>query len=83
GSTDPRDGSLRLTLYLEPYHWFGEIALIDRQPRSQHALADVDSTVLVVPRVQIEPWLDAHPECWRDIARLACGKVRLMLTAME
>lgn len=83
GSPDPRDGSLRLTLYVEPYQWFGEIALIDRQPRSQHAVADVDSMVLVVPRSQIEPWLDAHPDCWRDIARLACGKVRLILTAME
>ena len=26
-----------------------------------------DSTVLVVTRAQIEPWLDAHPHYWRDI----------------
>ncbi|WP_223673084.1 cyclic nucleotide-binding domain-containing protein, partial [Proteus terrae] len=58
GSTNPRDGTLRLTLYVEPYQWFGEIALIDRQPRSLHAVADVDSTVLLVPRPQIEAWLD-------------------------
>ncbi len=83
GSTHPRDGTMRLTLYVEPYHWFGEIALIDRQPRSLHAIADMDSMVLMVPRPLIEAWLDEHPACWRDIARLACGKVRLMLTAME
>jgi len=83
GSTSPIDGSHRLTLYVEPYHWFGEVALIDRLPRSQDAVADVDSTVLVVSRAQIEPWLDTNPAYWRDVARLGCGKLRLMLTAME
>ncbi|MDE2402887.1 MAG: Crp/Fnr family transcriptional regulator [Burkholderiales bacterium] len=83
GSTSPRDGSRRLTLYVEPYQWFGEIALIDRKPRSQDAVADTDATVLVVSRAALEPWLDAHPQYWRDIARLACGKVRLMLMALE
>jgi CRP-like cAMP-binding protein len=83
GSTDPRDGSHLLTLYVEPYHWFGEIALIDRMPRSQDAVADMDSTVLVVSGRQLEEWLTAHPQYWRDLARLACGKLRLMLAAME
>ena len=83
GSVDPRDGSHLLTLYVEPYHWFGEIALIDRMPRSQDAVADMDSTVLVVSGKLLEDWLNQHPQYWRDIARLACGKLRLMLTAME
>ena len=83
GSVNPRDGSHRLSMYLEPYQWFGEIALIDRKPRSQDAVADMASTVLVVPQTVLEPWLDANPAHWRDIARLACGKVRLMLMAME
>jgi len=83
GSVDPRDGSHLLTLYVEPYHWFGEIALIDRMPRSQDAVADMDSTVLVVSGKSMEDWLCEHPQYWRDIARLACGKLRLMLTAME
>ena len=46
GSVNPADGSQRLTLYVEPYHWFGEIALIDQLPRSQDAVADIASTVL-------------------------------------
>ena len=83
GSVDPRDGSHLLTLYVEPYHWFGEIALIDRMPRSQDAVADMDSTVMVVSGKLLEEWLNEHPQYWRDIARLACGKLRLMLTAME
>ena len=83
GATDPNDGTHRLTLYLEPYQWFGEIALIDSLPRSQDAVADTDSTVLAVPKVLLEPWLNEHPQYWRDMARLACTKVRMMLMAME
>ncbi|MDO9005479.1 MAG: Crp/Fnr family transcriptional regulator [Aquabacterium sp.] len=83
GSINPRDGTHRLSLYLEPYQWVGEIALIDRKPRSQDAVADTDATVLVIPQSLLEPWLDAHPQYWRDIARLACGKLRLMLMAAE
>ena len=83
GSADPRDGNQRLTLYVEPYHWFGEISVIDGLPRSQEAVADTDSTVLVVPGLALHDWLNAHPLHWRDIARLLCGKMRLGLMAME
>lgn len=83
GTTSPHDGSHRLMLYVEPYHWFGEIALLDKLPRPQDAIAGTDSTVLVVSRTQLEPWLDAHPQYWRDLARLACSKMRLMLSALE
>lgn len=83
GSSHPFDGSHRLTLYVEPYHWFGEISLLDQLPRSQDAVADIDSTVLVVAQTHIEDWLSQHPQYWRDVARLACSKLRLMLTAME
>lgn len=83
GSVNPVDGSPRLMLYAEPYHWFGEIALIDQLPRSQDAVADIASTVLVVSRPLLDAWLDLHPQHWRDLARLACGKLRLLLTALE
>ncbi len=83
GSTSPHDGSHRLMLYVEPYHWFGEIALLDKLPRPQDAIAGTDSTVLVVSRALLEPWLDANPQYWRDLARLACSKMRLMLSALE
>lgn len=83
GSINPIDGSQRLTLYAEPYHWFGEIALMDQLPRSQDAVADIASTVLLVSRPMIEAWLEEHPQYWRDLARLACSKLRLMIAAME
>jgi len=83
GSISPRDGAHRLNLYVEPYHWFGEVALLDDLPRSQDAVAGTDCSVLVVSRALIEPWLNDHPLYWRDLARLACSKMRLMLTALE
>ncbi|MDE2432455.1 MAG: Crp/Fnr family transcriptional regulator [Burkholderiales bacterium] len=83
GSVSPHDGAHRLSLYVEPYHWFGEVALLDNLPRPQDAVAGPDSTVLVVTRAQLEPWLELHPQYWRDLARLACSKMRLMLTALE
>ncbi len=83
GSTDQTDGSLRLTLYVEPYSWFGEVSAIDGLPRSQDAVADVDSTVMVVTGHALMDWLDSNPRNWRDLARLACGKLRLVLTALE
>lgn len=83
GSINPQDGTHRLTLYVEPYHWFGEISLIDRLPRSMQAVADTPSVVMVVARAAIEEWLDAHPVHWRDVARLACGKLRWMTATLE
>lgn len=82
-SVNPRDGSQRLWLYLEPYHWFGEISSLDAQPRVLDAVADQDSRVLVVPRARLEAWLYQHPEHWRELARLACSKLRWMLAASE
>lgn len=83
GSFNPQDDTHLLSLYVEPYQWFGEIALIDQLPRSQDAVADGASSVLVVSRSALEPWLDRHPEYWRDVARLACLKLRVLVVMME
>jgi CRP/FNR family cyclic AMP-dependent transcriptional regulator len=82
-SVDPVDGHQRLVMYLEPYHWFGEVSLIDGIPRGMLVVADTPCTVLVIQRGPLEAWLDEHPQHWRDVARLACGKTRLMVAAME
>lgn len=83
GSINAEDDDQVLSMYMEPYHWFGEIAMIDRLPRSQDAVADVASTVLLVPRSSLEPWLNENPQYWRDISRLACLKLRMLVVLME
>lgn len=77
------DGSQTLLACLLPYQWFGEISLIDGQPRTHDAVADGETSVLVVPQPELEGWLQRHPEHWRDVARLACTKLRLMFATLE
>ena len=83
GSVDARSGTQRLWHYLEPYQWFGEVSVLDGLPRLLDAVADQDSSVLVVPTVKLEAWLDSHPQHWRDLSRLACNKLRWMMAASE
>lgn len=77
------DGRETLLAWMEPYQWFGEISLLDGQPRTHDAVADGATRLLVVPQQRLTLWLDAHPACWRDLARLACEKLRLVFTLVE
>jgi CRP/FNR family transcriptional regulator, cyclic AMP receptor protein len=69
--------------FLEPYQWFGEIGLIDGRPRTHDAVAEGDTQVLVVPRDPLVDWLDRHPAHWRELARLACSKLRVAFAVLE
>lgn len=77
------EGHSALLAYLEPYQWFGEISLIDGRPRTHDAVADGPTQVLVVPREALLAWLDTHPAMWRELARLACRKLRVLFIAVE
>lgn len=83
GSFDTEGDTKVLSMYVEPYQWFGEIAVIDHLPRSQDAVADVVSSVLVVSRSLLEPWLNEHPQYWRELARLVCLKMRMLAVMIE
>lgn len=76
-------GDSTLLAYLEPYQWFGEISLIDGRPRTHDAVADGPTQVLVVPREPLLAWLGEHPAMWRELARLACRKLRVLFVAVE
>jgi len=77
------DGGESLLAYIEPYQWFGEISMIDGAPRTHDAVADGETTVLVVPREPLHAWLREHPAHWRDLARLACAKLRTTFEVLE
>lgn len=83
GSFNSESDTQNLTLYVEPYQWFGEVAVLDRLPRSQDAVADMASSVLVCPRSLLEPWLAQHPQHWRDLARLATLRLRMLVVLLE
>jgi len=77
------DGKEALLVLVEAPHWFGEIALLDGQPRTHDAVAEGASTLLHVPQAGLLNLLDAHPAYWRDVALLMAHKVRLVFTALE
>jgi CRP/FNR family transcriptional regulator, cyclic AMP receptor protein len=77
------DGQAAVLAYMEPYQWFGEISMIDDLPRTHDAVAEVASQVLVVPRASLQSWLEGSPVYWRDIARLACRKLRVSFVVLE
>jgi CRP-like cAMP-binding protein len=76
-------GGASMLAHLEPYQWFGEISLIDGQPRTHNAVARDETTVLVVPKPDLLGWLASHPDGWRDMARLACRKLRTAFLVLE
>lgn len=78
-----REGEQSLLAYLEPGQWFGEISLLDGLPRTHDAVADAPTEVWVVAQAPLQDWLDAHPAHWRDIARLACAKLRMSFEVLE
>jgi len=46
---------------ISPGDVFGELALIDRVPRSARAVAQTDTTLFVLSRQDLEPWLRSDP----------------------
>lgn len=76
------DGQVSLLAWLGPCQWFGEISLIDGLPRTHDAVADGDTVVLVAPREPLLAWLADHPVHWRELARLACRKLRTAFEVM-
>ncbi|MFO1250765.1 MAG: Crp/Fnr family transcriptional regulator [Inhella sp.] len=77
------DGREALLARVEPVQWFGEIALIDGQARTHDAVAEGAARVWRVPAARLVPALDAQPQLWREVAQLACAKLRLMFEALE
>ena len=76
-------GQLTVLAHLEPYQWFGEISIIDGLPRTHDAVADGDTQVLVVPRAGLLALVEHQPGLWRELARLACRKLRVTFSVLE
>ena len=71
------EGKEAVAAIAEPIMWFGEISLIDQQPRSHDAIAIQKSTLLHLPKRDVEAFIQATPEFWFHIAQLASQKLRL------
>lgn len=76
-------GGMPVLAVLSSGHWFGELSFTDGLPRSHDAVADLPSTVWRVDQGRLRGWLQARPEHWRDIARLAVGKLRVVYRVVD
>ncbi|WNG16120.1 Crp/Fnr family transcriptional regulator [Cystobacter fuscus] len=76
-------GKEALLMLMEPPNWFGEISLIDGQPRTHDAVTEGATRVLQVPHAALKTMLAQEPRYWRDFALLMSHKLRLMFIALE
>jgi len=70
------NGNEALSAIAEPIMWFGEISLIDHEPRSHDAIALKKSTVLHIPAKPLNDLLKDNPYYWYYFARLTSQKLR-------
>jgi len=69
--------------YVEPGAWFGDIALIDGQPRTHDGDAHGPTSLLGVRKVDFLDLLDRHRELSDALLRLNCRRLRLMFNLIE
>lgn len=71
------DGTESIAAIAEPIMWFGEISLIDQQPRSHDAIAIQKTRILHIPSAAIHTLLTTQPQFWFHIAQLTSQKLRI------
>ena len=62
---------------------FGEIALLDGQPRSADAVAMEETELLVLERSRLMPFLNANPEIPIRLIAVLCQRLRQTSEALE
>lgn len=70
------NGNEAIAVIAEPIMWFGEISLIDQQPRSHDAIALKKSVVLQIPAEPLKDFLLKNPYYWYFFALLTSQKLR-------
>lgn len=76
------DGKEAILVVLEAGNWFGEISLIDGQPRTHDATAVVDSELLVLPRPAFDKLMQ-RPAFARAVCRMLAARVRSLYGMVE
>lgn len=74
--TDDDDGRQLVLNYLAPGDYFGELSLIDNQPRSATVAAVDDSEVLCISRDRFKHFLSVYPELYDTLLVAMAQRVR-------
>ena len=67
----------------QPGECFGEIALLDGQPRSADAIAVGDCVLFTLARSVFIPFLERHPRIASGLLALLCARMRATSTFIE
>lgn len=88
------DGEVRMISYsssglemvamvVRPGLWFGELSVMDGEPRPHDAVATVVARVARLSMTSVMALTDADPGLWRDIALLGCAHQRWAMRHSE
>jgi len=76
------DGKEAILAVLEAGNWFGEISLLDQQPRTHDATALGAAEVLVLPRATFDALMERHAFA-RAICRMLAARTRALYGMVE
>jgi len=76
------DGKEAILVVLEAGNWFGEISLIDQQPRTHDATAVGEAEVLALPRAAFDDLMKRHAFS-QAICRMLAARVRSLYGMVE
>lgn len=76
------DGKEAILAVLEAGNWFGEISLLDQQPRTHDATALGEAEVLVLPRAAFDALMQRHAFA-RAICRMLAARTRALYGMVE
>src|SRR5581483_7667550 len=70
------DGRETIFAFIEPGELFGELAVLDPAPRSEHAEAVEDSTALAIPREELLWLMSRRPDVAMSVTKLLGLRLR-------
>ena len=71
-------GNQAVAAIADPIMWFGEISLVDSQPRTHDAICVKKSTILYLNTEMLVQLFERYPKFWFHIAQLTSHKLRML-----
>lgn len=77
------EGKELVLTWIQAGNWFGEISLLDGQPRTHDAHAQGPTSLLKVAKADFEQVFMQHPDGSQHIMRLLCQRVRATFNLID
>src|SRR3989338_10980364 len=70
------DGKEIVLAVLKECDFFGELSLLDNEPRSASVIVMEDATLFLLTQMQFHQLITAHPDILRKVLNEICGRLR-------